>query len=218
MDLAEVFKYGLLVCVILILVSNARVGPEISRRMTNLGTMGLGVSLVGWAVTSRPVADGALAAFATACAAGVAILGIGCLAWGWRRHRRDRRIDAGLLPDNRDDPLSAVERQRTARQIRAHVAGEPSPDRADREAEANARAGRSRAIAMVVLGVALMLAPLLFGSVRNGTLDGSPTSLAALALLGAGSLLTLVGRARWIQHTRREQQALDSHDRTPTRN
>ena len=108
MDLPEAFEYGVLASVVLILTANARVGPEISRPTTNLGAMVLGVSLVGWAVTSKPVADGPLAMVGTVWTTVVMTIGVGCLVWGWRRRRRDREIDAGLLLDNRDDPLSRV--------------------------------------------------------------------------------------------------------------
>ena len=72
-------------------------------------------------------------------------------------------------------------------------------------------------MALSMLGVALMLAPLLFRSVRDGTLDGSPTSIVAAVCLGAGALLTLLGRMRWVQHTRRERDALHSSHRAPPR-
>lgn len=215
MDLAEAFKYGVLVSAALILTSSSRRGPEISRGMTHLGTIVLGVSLIGWAVTSRPVAAGALASLATAWSFLVATIGAGCLVWGWRRHQRDRRIDAGALLDNRDDPLSRIKRQRAAQQIRASVAPQPATHRADRDVESAARAGRSHAMARVKLGIALMLVPLLFRPMREGALDGSPASLVALACIVAGVFLTLQGRIHWLRHTRREQELLDSRDRAP---
>ncbi len=220
MDLSEPFKYGFLVGFILVVISNRRTGPEISRRMTNLGTMVAGASLLGWAVTSKPVASGAgaEAVLSMIWTAVVATLGIGFLLWGWRRRRRDREIDADVLPDNRDDPLSRVQRQRVGQQIRARF--DPRTAAAlsgDDRVEAAARAGRSRAMVLAVLGAALMLAPLLFSSVREGTLDGSPASLLALACIVPGALLMGLGRRRWLQHTRREQQALDARDRMPPR-
>lgn len=218
MDLSEPFKYGIFVGAVLVLISNARIGPEINRRLTNLGGMVFGASLLGWAVASKPLADGALAGLGMIVTAAVAMLGIGSLLWGWWRRRRDREIDAGVLPDDRVDPLSQVRRQRAEQQIRARF--EPRTATAhsgDGGVEAAARACRSHAMVLVVLGAALMLVPLLFRSVREGTLDGSPTSLLALACIVLGTFLLMEGRRRWVNCTRREQQAVYARDCLPPR-
>lgn len=218
MDLSEPFKFGILFGFLMVAVSMSRVGPEISRRMTNLGTMVVGVSLLGWAATSKPLAGGAWAGLGMMWTAFVVALAVGILVWGWSRRRRDRNIDAGVMPDDRDDPLSRVRRQRAAQQARARVhPRSAAAHRADGEAASTASAGRTRAMGWVALGIALMLVPLMFRSVREGTLDGSPGSLLALGCIVVGALLTVLGRSRWLHHTRLEKQALDSREHEPPR-
>ncbi len=214
MDLSEVFKYGVLSGCTLVLIANSRTGPEISRRLTNMGTMVFGASMIGWAVTSKPLTDGAWGGVGAIGTFMVAMIGAGSLLWGWGRRRRDREIDAGVLPDSREDPVSRVRRHRAEQKIRNRFASKPLAVPGDDDGlEAAARDGRSRAMVMIMLGATAMLAPLLFPSVRKGTIDGSPTSLLTLACIVLGALLTVVGRRRWVRYTRREQEALEARER-----